>query len=127
MRGVIVGAATLLGLGLGLSGFAGDIERVLLMGLVAELLTPLVWVPLVFVFAVRRTDVVRVPATDAGRVRPFRLVLECVRVTAGGLGRTDHIVRPIRARTQGRTHSSKEGGCPSWLEVQRFCWSLERP
>ena len=73
VREVIVGAATLLGLGLGLSSSAGDIERVLLMGLMVN---PLVLVPLVFVFALRRTDVVRVPATDAGCVRPFRSFLE---------------------------------------------------
>ena len=56
LRGVIDGAATLLGLGLGLSSFAGDVERVLLMNLVVELLTPFVLVPFVFVFAARRTD-----------------------------------------------------------------------
>lgn len=71
VRGAIVGAATLLGLGFGLSGFAGDMEREVLTGLVTELLTPLVLTPLEFVSAARRTDVERVPATDAGRLRTF--------------------------------------------------------
>ena len=84
VRGVIVGAATLLGLGLGLSGFAGDVEREVLADL-ATGLTPLVFTPLVFVFAARRTDVERVPATDAGRGRPLIPVLEGVRVRTGGL------------------------------------------
>lgn len=85
VRGAIVGAAILLGLGFGLSGFAGDVGRVVLVGLVTGLLTPLVLIPLEFVFVARRTDVERVPATDAGRVRPFRLELEDVRLGVGGL------------------------------------------
>jgi len=69
VRGVIAGAAMLLGLGF---GFTGDLEREVLMGVVAELLTPLVLNPLEFVSVTRRMDVERVPATDAGRrVRPF--------------------------------------------------------
>lgn len=71
VRGAIVGTATLLGLGFGLPGFAGDVEREVLVGLVAELLTPLVLTPLEFVSATRRTDVERVPTTEAGRLRPF--------------------------------------------------------
>lgn len=85
VRGAIVGAATLLGLGLGLSGFAGDKEREVFVGLVAELLVPLVLTPLEFMFVARRTDVERVPATEAGRLRPFRPELEGVRVVTGGL------------------------------------------
>ena len=85
VRGAIVGAAILLGLGFGLSGFAGDVGREVLVGLEAGLLTPLVLTPLEFVFVARRTDVERVPATDAGRVRPFRPGLEGVRVITGGL------------------------------------------
>lgn len=82
VRGAIVGPATLLGLGLGLSGFAGDVEREVL----ADLLAPLVFISLEFVSAARRTDVERVPATEAGRkeARPFSPELEDVRVSAGG-------------------------------------------
>lgn len=94
VRGAIVGAATLLGRGFGLSGFAGDMEREVLIGLVAERLTPLVLTPLEFVSAARRTDVERVPATDAGRLRPFWSELEGVRLTTGGLWwRTRNAVR----------------------------------
>lgn len=71
VRGTIVGAAMLVGLGFGLSGFAGDVEREDLVDLEAEGLTPLVLVPLEFMFAARRTDVECVPTADAGRVRPF--------------------------------------------------------
>jgi hypothetical protein len=71
MRGAIVGAEKLLGLGLGLPGFAGEVGREVLGVLVAEPLTPLVLIRLEFVSAARRTDVDRVSATDAGRVRPF--------------------------------------------------------
>lgn len=111
VRGAIVGAATLLGLGLGLSGFAGDIEREVLMGLVTGL-TPLVFTPLEFVFAARRTDVERVPATDAGRVRPFKPGLEDVRVVTGGFcWRTDYTVRTRSGKPKGRTHNSREGEC----------------
>jgi len=84
VRGAMVGAATLLGLGFGLSGFAGDVEREVLADLVTGLI-PLGFTPLEFVFVARRTDVERVPATDAGRVRPLRPVLEGVRVGIGGL------------------------------------------
>jgi len=83
VRGVIVGA-TLLGLGLGLSGFAGDVEREVLVDLVTGL-TPLVFTTLEFVFVARRTEVKRVPATDAGRGRPLTPMLEGVRVRTGGL------------------------------------------
>jgi len=79
VRGAIVGAETLLGLGFGLSGFAGEVEREVL----ADLVTPLVFTPLEFVSAARRTDVERVPATDAGRGRLFGPELEGVRVTGG--------------------------------------------
>jgi hypothetical protein len=87
VRGVIVGPATLLGLGLGLSGFAGEVERDDLVGLLVNFLTPLVLTPLEFVSVARRTDVVRVPETEAGRtgVRPFKPELEGVRVSTGGL------------------------------------------
>ena len=87
VRGAIVGVATLLGLGLGLSGFAGDVDREVLVGFLTGLLTPFVLTPLEFVFAARRTDVERVPATEAGRkeVRPFRPELEDVRESTGGL------------------------------------------
>ena len=85
MRGAIVGAEKLLGLGLGLPGFAGDVERDVLGVSVAELLTPFVLTRLEFVSVARRTDVERVPATDAGRVRPFWLESEDVRVSTGGL------------------------------------------
>jgi len=78
VRGVIVGA-TLLGLGFGLSGFAGEVEREVL----ADLVTPLVLAPLEFVSAARRTDVERVPATDAGRGRLLGPELEGVRVGGG--------------------------------------------
>jgi hypothetical protein len=119
VRGVIVGAATLLGLGFGLSGFAGGVERVLLVDLVTELLTPLGLVPLVFVFVVWRMDVVRVLSTDAGRVRlAFRPVLEGVRVTAGGLGRTDCIVRSLSSK-YARTDSQLEGGGSVLHDSQR--------
>lgn len=96
VRGAIVGAAILLGLGFGLSGFAGDIDREVLTGFLAELLTPLVLIPLEFVFVARRTDVERIAATEAGRkeARPFRPELEGVRVTTGELWwRTNCIVR----------------------------------
>jgi len=92
VRGAIVGAQTLLGLGFGLSGFAGDVDREVLVGFLAAPLTPLVLVPLEFVFVARRMDIERVPATEAGRkeVRPFRPELEGVRVSTGGLWcRTD--------------------------------------
>jgi len=89
VRGAIVGAAMLLGLGFGLSGFAGDAGREVLAGLEIGLLTPLGFTPLEFVFVARvvarRMDDERVPATDAGRVLPFRPGLEGVRVIAGGL------------------------------------------
>jgi len=85
VRGAIVGAAILTGLRFGLSGFTGDVGREVLVGLVTEPLAPLGLTPLEFVFVARRTDVGRVPATDAGRDRPFRLELEGVRVTIGGL------------------------------------------
>ena len=107
VRGVIVGPATLLGLGFGLSGFAGDVEREVLADLVTGL-TPLVFTPLEFMFVARRTDVERVPATDAGRVRPLRPELEGVRLRTGGLWwRTDHTIR---------IHSSKGTGTDSQLE-----------
>jgi len=83
MRGAIVGAAKLLGLGFGLSGFAGDVEREVL----ADLMPPLGLTTLEFVFATRRTDVERVPATDAGRVRPFWSEPEDVRLITGGVWR----------------------------------------
>jgi hypothetical protein len=87
VRGAIVGAPTLLGLGFGLSGFAGDVDREVLVGFLVGLLAPLVLTPLEFVFVARRTDVERVPATEAGRreVRPFKPELEGVRVSTGGL------------------------------------------
>ena len=109
VRGAIVGPATLLGLGFGLSGFAGDVGREVLVGFLAELLTPFVLIPLEFVFVARRTDVERVPATDAGRkeARPFRPELEGVRESTGGLWwRTDYVVR---------SYSSKGGGADSQL------------
>jgi hypothetical protein len=112
VRGVIVGPATLLGLGLGLSGFAGDTEREVLAGLVTGLtplgFTALVFTTLEFVFVARRTEVERVPATDAGRVRPLRPELEGVRLRTGGLWwRTDYTIR---------THSKKDTGTNSQLE-----------
>lgn len=55
------------------------------MGLVAEPLTPFVLTPLEFVSAARRTDVGRVPATEAGRLRPFWSELVDVRESTGGL------------------------------------------
>lgn len=128
VRGAIVGAATLLGLGLGLSGFAGDVERDDLMGLAAGLLTPLVLVPLEFVSAARRTDVERVPATEAGRVRPFKPEVEGVRLSTGGLWRrTGDIVRLCWSIGQGRTYSWwEEGRSLSRPGVQHFGWSSER-
>lgn len=69
VRGSIVGAAMLLGLAFGLSGFAGDVEREDLVYLEAEPFTPLVLTRLKF--DSRSTEVGRVPATDAGRIRPF--------------------------------------------------------
>lgn len=66
VRGTIVGTAILLGRAFGLSGLAGDVEREVLVGFAAGPLTLLE-----FVFDSRRTEVKRVPATDAGRVRPF--------------------------------------------------------
>ena len=109
VRGVIVGPATLLGLGLNLSGFAGDVERVVLAGLVTGL-TPLVFTPLEFVFVARRTDVERVPATDAGRVRPLGPELEGVRVRTGGLWwRTGYTIR-THTRKGAWTDSQLEGG-----------------
>lgn len=127
-RGAIVGAAILLGLGFGLSGFAGDMEREVLVGLETGLLTPLGFTPLELVFAARRTDVGRDPATDAGRVRPFKPGLEGVRVITGGLWwRTDYIIRTCSSKDQVRTHSWKEGGCcPSGLGAQHFYWSSGR-
>jgi len=85
VRGANVGAAMLLGLGFGLSGFVGDVEREVLVDLVAEVSTLFVLIPLEFMFVARRTDVERVPATDAGRVRPFRSEFKGVRVGACGL------------------------------------------
>jgi len=82
VRGAIVGAQTLLGLGRSLSGFAGDVEREVFADL-----TPLVLFPLEFVSVARRTDVERVPATDAGRVRPFWSEPEDVRLITGGAWR----------------------------------------
>jgi len=79
VRGVIVGAAKLVDR---LLGFAGDVERDVLADLTTGSLTLLVLTPLEFVFVSRRTDG-RVPATDAGRVRPLRPELEGVRVIAG--------------------------------------------
>ena len=104
VRGAIVGAQTLLGLGFGLSGFAGDVGREVLVGFLAAPLTPLVLVPLEFVFVARRTDAERVPATEAGRkeVLPFRPELEGVRVSTGGLWcRTDYVVRSCSGRNTG--------------------------
>ena len=104
VRGVIDGAATLLGLGLGLSGFAGEAEREVL----ADLVTPLVFTPLEFVSAARRTDVGRVPATDAGRGRLFGPELEGVRVSGGVWCRTDYIVRTCPSKNT--ENSQLEGG-----------------
>ena len=106
MRGAIVGAAKLLGLGFGLSGFAGDVEREVLV----DLVDPLVLTTLEFVFATRRTDVERVPATDAGRVRPFWSESEDVRLITGGVWRRTGYT--IRTSTNGNvgTNSQLEGG-----------------
>jgi hypothetical protein len=111
VRGAIVGVAKLLGLGFGLSGFAGDVGREALAVLVVGLLAPLVLILLEFVFATRRTDVERVPATDAGRrVRPFRLELEGVRLTTGGLWwRTNNIVGSYSSK-DAETDSQLVGG-----------------
>jgi hypothetical protein len=119
MRGAIVGAAKLLGLGLGLSRFAGDMEREVLVGLVA----PLPLITLEFVFASRSTDVRRVPATDAGRVRLFMSELEGVRLIAGGVQpRTRYNIenQPSQVSMGGRTHSSKEVCDPSWPGERHF-------
>lgn len=102
VRGVIVGAATLLGRGFGFSGFAGDVGREILATDLA-----LGFTPLEFVFVARRTEDERVPATDAGRVRLFRLESEGVRVGAGLWWRTDYTVR---------TRSGKDAGMNSQLE-----------
>jgi len=125
VRGAMVGAATLLGRGFGLSGFTGDVEREVLADLVAGL-APLVFTPLEFVFVARRTDVERVPATDAGRTRPLRPMLEGVRTGTGGLWwRTDSTLEPIQVKGQGQTHSSREVWCYlSWPEAQHSCLSL---
>lgn len=104
MRGAIVGPATLLGLGFGLSGFAGEVEREVL----ADLVAPLVFTPLEFVSAARRTDVERVPATDAGRGRLFGPELEGARVTGGLWWRTDYTVRSLSKKDAG--NSQLEGG-----------------
>lgn len=71
VRGTIVGTEILLGRAFGLSGFAGDVEREVLVDFVTGPSIPLGLTPLEFVFDSRRTDVKRVPATDAGRARPF--------------------------------------------------------
>jgi len=116
VRGVIVGPATLLGLGFGLSGLAGDMEREALVRLVAGLLTPLVLTPLEFVFVARRTDVERVPVTDAGRVRPFTLELEVERVIAGGLWwRTDYAVRKCLGKDAEKGSQLEGGGVHSFM------------
>jgi len=116
VRGVIVGPATLLGLGFGLSGFAGDMEREVLVRLTAELLAPLVLTPLEFVFVARRTDVERVPVTDAGRVRPFRPELEGVRAITGGLWwRTDHTIRIHSTKDIGMDIQLEGGGVLSFM------------
>lgn len=85
VRGTIVGTAILLGRAFGLSGFAGDVEREVFVDFVTGLSTPLGLALLEFVFDSRRTDVKRVPATDAGRLRPFWSELDDVRVVTGGL------------------------------------------
>lgn len=124
VRGAMVGAATLLGLGFGLSGFTGDVEREVLADLVTGL-TPLVFTPLEFVFVARRTDVGGVPATDAGRTRPLRPMLEGLRTGTGGLWwRTGYTLEPIQVEGQRRTHSSREVWCYlSWPEAQHSCLS----
>ena len=117
VRGAIVGAQTLLGLGFGLSGFAGDVGREVLVGFLAAPVTPLVLVPLVFVFVARRTDVERVPATETGRkeVRPVTLELEGVRASTGGLWcRTDFVIRSCPDRDAGTDSQLVGGGAVSF-------------
>jgi len=114
VRGAIVGAPTLLGLGFGLSGFAGDVDREVLAGLP---LTPLVLIPVEFVFVARRTDVERVPATEAGRkeVRPLKPELEGVRLSTGGLWcRTDYAVRSCTSGDAGTNSQLVGGGADSF-------------
>lgn len=111
VRGVIVGAATLLGRGFGFCGFAGDVGREVLAGLVTDMARGLT--PLEFVFVARRTDVERVPATDAGRVRPFRLELEDVR--GGVWWRTDYTVRTCSGKNTGMVSQLEGGGVLSFI------------